>query len=83
MVRPHLIPFDPFDGYLVSYSGVTWEVDVFEAENAGLVIAEIELASENEKIALPPWVKLEVTDDPSYYNANLIRYPFKNWPKAP
>ncbi|MDA3895130.1 MAG: CYTH domain-containing protein [Desulfobacteraceae bacterium] len=76
-------PFIEKTRYLVSYSGVTWEVDVFEAENAGLIVAEIELASENEKIVLPPWVKLEVTDDPCYYNANLIRYPFKNWPKAP
>jgi adenylate cyclase len=75
-------PFIEKTRYLVSYSGVTWEVDVFEGKNTGLVIAEIELASENQKIDLPPWVLAEVTHDPKYYNANLIKYPFKDWPET-
>jgi adenylate cyclase len=66
--------------YHVAHSGVTWEVDVFEEENAGLVVAEVELTSEDQEVDLPPWVLMEVTDDPSYYNANLIRYPFQHWP---
>ncbi|MBC2714783.1 MAG: CYTH domain-containing protein [Desulfobacteraceae bacterium] len=75
-------PFIEKTRYLVNYAGATWEVDVFDGENAGLIIAEIELASENQKIELPPWVLTEVTDDPRYYNANLIKYPFKDWLKA-
>ena len=72
-------PFIDKTRYLVRHAGATWEVDVFEAENAGLVIAEIELASEHQEIVLPPWVVKEVTDDPKYYNANLIKFPFKSW----
>jgi len=72
-------PFIDKTRYLVSHAGATWEVDVFEAENEGLVIAEIELASEHQEIVLPPWVVKEVTDDPKYYNANLIKFPFKRW----
>ena len=72
-------PFIVKTRYLVKHAGATWEVDVFEAENEGLVIAEIELASEQQEIVLPPWVITEVTDDPKYYNANLIKFPFKRW----
>jgi adenylate cyclase len=57
----------------------TWEIDVFGGENAGLVVAEVELANENELIDVPPWAIHEVSDDPRYYNANLIANPFKNW----
>jgi adenylate cyclase len=73
-------PFIKKTRYLVDYADAEWEVDVFENENEGLVIAEIELSSESQTIDLPPWVVREVTDDPSYYNVNLIKYPFKNWP---
>lgn len=48
-----------------------WEVDVFEGNNAGLVLAEIELASENEPFDRPAWIGKEVTGDPGYYNSNL------------
>ncbi|HEY4179601.1 MAG TPA: CYTH domain-containing protein [Kofleriaceae bacterium] len=57
----------------------TWEIDVFEGENAGLVVAEIELSDENEVFDKPVWVGREVSDDPRYYNASLIRTPFKSW----
>ncbi len=73
-------PFIDKTRYLVSHAGATWEVDVFDGENEGLVIAEVELASENQEIELPPWALMEVTDDPSYYNVSLIKYPFKKWP---
>lgn len=56
-----------------------WEVDVFKGENEGLIIAEIELASEKESFTKPYWVTSEVSENPSYYNANLIKNPFKNW----
>jgi adenylate cyclase len=52
---------------------------VFEGENKGLVIAEIELKSEDQEIALPPWVKADVTHDPRYYNANLVAMPYSRW----
>jgi CYTH domain-containing protein len=56
-----------------------WEVDVFHGDNEGLVIAEIELSSENETFELPSWVGDEVTDDKRYYNAMLSRMPYKLW----
>jgi CYTH domain-containing protein len=62
--------------------GKTWEIDVFHGENEGLVVAEIELASEDEKIEFPAWVGAEVSSDPRYFNSNLLKHPFKNWTKA-
>lgn len=56
-----------------------WEVDVFSGENAGLVLAEIELTSEDESFVLPDWAGTEVSGDPRYYNSNLARHPFKRW----
>ncbi len=63
----------------VPHEGRTWEVDVFDGDNAGLVVAEIELSSPNERVPLPPWVGEEVTDDPRYLNANLVARPFRTW----
>lgn len=57
----------------------TWEVDFFEGDNDGLVLAEIELKSENEKFEKPKWVLDEVTGEHKYYNSNLIKNPYKNW----
>jgi adenylate cyclase len=65
--------------HAIAYAGKTWEVDVFEGDNAGLVIAEIELTSEAEPFARPPWVTTEVSDDPRYFNSNLVRAPYKTW----
>lgn len=65
--------------YLVDFQGGHWEIDVFAGDNAGLVVAEIELASETDKVALPPWAGKEVTDDPRYYNVSLVRHPYRNW----
>ena len=56
-----------------------WEVDVFEGDNAGLTVAEIELASEDEPFDKPSWLGEEVTADARYYNAALSGNPFKNW----
>ncbi|HBK84014.1 MAG TPA: adenylate cyclase [Flavobacterium sp.] len=55
------------------------EVDVFENENKGLIIAEIELQSEDEWFEKPEWLGKEVTGDERYYNAYLSKNPFKNW----
>lgn len=65
--------------YEVEYAGHTWEVDEFMKENSGLVIAEIELGSEDEPFEKPPWLGEEVSGDPRYYNVNLVEKPFRNW----
>jgi adenylate cyclase len=58
-----------------------WEVDFFHGDNEGLIVAEIELNSEDEKINYPDWIGKEVTDKKKYYNNNLITNPYKNWKK--
>lgn len=56
-----------------------WEIDEFYGENAGLVVAEIELASEEEQFAKPKWLGKEVSDDKRYYNICLVDHPFCDW----
>lgn len=68
--------------YVVVYEGRSWEIDVFDGANAGLVMAEIELESEDAVLALPPWVGLEVTADRRYYNSALAVSPISSWPDA-
>ena len=63
----------------IVFDGMTWEVDEFLGANAGLVLAEIELESEDQAFSTPDWIGAEVTADARYYNANLIRHPFSNW----
>lgn len=65
--------------YKVMYKNLLWEIDEFEAENKGLVVAEVELEEENQHIELPPWVGEEVTMQEKYYNASLIKNPFSGW----
>ena len=65
--------------YEVDFMGGKWEVDESDGENEGLVVAEIELKDENSVIALPDWIGKEVTDDPRYLNANLVKKPYKQW----
>lgn len=61
------------------YANLIWEVDEFSGDNAGLIVAEVELQDEAQPITLPPWVRREVTDDPRYYNANLVQSPYCVW----
>jgi len=70
--------------YLIKSSdGVhTWEVDEFHADNEGLVVAEVELSSEDEPFAKPQWLGQEVTTDPRYFNSQLVANPYCNWPDA-
>ena len=63
----------------VSHHGHVWEVDVFEGDNLGLMIAEIELSHEREAFEVPPWVRDEVSDDPRYFNGYLSRVPYQSW----
>jgi adenylate cyclase len=65
--------------YNIKYAGNVWEVDVFEGDNQGLIIAEIELKHENQEFEKPEWIKNEVSDDLRYTNACLSVNPFKNW----
>lgn len=63
----------------IEHAGMVWEVDEFLGANAGLSVAEIELASEDQPFEKPDWVGAEVSGDARYYNANLIRHPFSQW----
>jgi Uncharacterized protein conserved in bacteria len=65
--------------YCITYSGKLWEIDVFEGDNQGLIVAEIELDSEDEQFDLPPWIGPEVSGDARYYNSSLSAKPFKIW----
>lgn len=65
--------------YEVHMDGFTWEIDEFLEENAGLVIAEIELENENQEFPKPDWVGEEVSQDARYLNANLVKKPYSQW----
>jgi len=63
----------------IAFGGHVWEVDEFLGENAGLAVAEIELASEDAAFDKPDWVGQEVTGQARYYNSSLIRFPYSRW----
>ena len=63
----------------VDHAGLVWEIDEFFGDNAGLVVAEVELSSEDQAIALPSWVSTEVTTDARYFNSNLATHPYGQW----
>ena len=65
--------------YHLKYENHIWEIDVFDGENMGLVVAEIELSDENEVFSKPSWIGEEVSDDARYYNTCLVQHPFKDW----
>ena len=65
--------------HYVEHAGHLWEVDEFLGDNAGLVVAEIELASEDETFAQPDWAGAEATHAPRYYNLALASRPFSQW----
>ena len=65
--------------YVIPHGVLAWEVDVFEGDNLGLVIAEIELRHERQQIELPPWIGTEVTGQQQYYNSALVQRPFCSW----
>lgn len=65
--------------YVVHHARHEWEIDVFEGENEGLIVAEVELVAEDETIVLPDWVGAEVSTDPRYYNVNLVEHPYSTW----
>lgn len=65
--------------YEVIEDGLTWEVDAFEGDNAGLILAEVELERPDQHISPPAWVGEDVTDDARYYNSVLAQTPFRTW----
>ncbi len=65
--------------YKVDYKGFVWEIDEFFGENRGLIVAELELESEDQKFEIPEWIGEEVTGDPRYFNSNLINHPYTKW----
>ncbi|HCD68483.1 MAG TPA: adenylate cyclase [Bacteroidetes bacterium] len=65
--------------YRIPQENHTWEIDVFEGDNDGLIIAEIELTSEDDYFVKPQWLGEEVSGDSRYYNSNLATHPYVNW----
>lgn len=65
--------------HLVRHGGHLWEVDEFLGDNAGLVVAEIELASADEAFDMPAWAGREVTEEARYYNLALASHPYVRW----
>jgi adenylate cyclase len=65
--------------YIVEHEGFEWEIDVFEGDNDGLVVAEVELDSIHDHLPLPEWAGREVSDDLRYYNVSLQKRPYRTW----
>ncbi len=65
--------------YRIPQGALVWEVDEFFGENQGLIVAEIELADEDQAFDTPEWIGEEVTGDVRYFNSNLIKHPFAEW----
>lgn len=65
--------------HYIPYKNKLWEVDEFKGLNEGLWVAELELLTEDEAFELPPWAGEEVTHDPRYLNARLVKHPFQHW----
>ena len=61
------------------YNGHTWEIDEFAGANEGLIVAEIELERADQPFERPPWLGREVSHDPRYVNANLVKNPYSAW----
>jgi adenylate cyclase len=65
--------------YKIQMDGFIWEIDEFLGQNAGLVVAEIELEDEDQEFPKPDWLGVEVSDDVRYLNANLVKNPYSKW----
>jgi CYTH domain-containing protein len=65
--------------YRIPHGGHTWEIDEFHGENQGLVVAEVELASADERPDLPDWIGEEVSQDSRYFNSSLVKRPYRSW----
>ncbi|RKZ46859.1 MAG: adenylate cyclase [Gammaproteobacteria bacterium] len=65
--------------FTVEHMDHTWEIDIFSGDNEGLIVAEIELSSADEAFEKPSWIGEEVSNDARYYNACLVKHPYKTW----
>ena len=65
--------------YKIKMGDLVWEVDEFFGRNDGLIVAEVELTSEDQEFEKPDWIGEEVTADPRYFNSNLVKDPFTEW----
>jgi CYTH domain-containing protein len=72
-------PFIDKTRYRIPVADLVWEVDEFHGENAGLMLAEVELDDPEQTVDRPEWIGAEVTGDPRYYNSSLVRSPFSSW----
>lgn len=68
--------------HIVEDGGLKWDVDEFLGDNKGLVIAEVELESEDQVFEIPDWAGIEVTDDSRYFNSNLAMNPYNSWARS-
>lgn len=68
--------------YKIPFEGHTWEVDEFLGLNQGLVVAEVEMKSEDEEVALPGWIGADVSEDKRYRNTHLAKHPYTTWDDA-
>ncbi|HUQ52529.1 MAG TPA: CYTH domain-containing protein [Gammaproteobacteria bacterium] len=68
--------------HFVEHGGFEWEVDEFHGDNSGLIVAELELAREDEPFPRPPWLAKEVTQLERYYNVRLVKHPYRAWTEA-
>jgi len=79
LARLCMQPYVEKNRYEIEYEGLKWEVDEFLKENEGLIVAEVELESEQQQVELPPWVGAEVSSDSRYSNFNLVQHPYSTW----
>lgn len=68
--------------HFIEQGALTWEIDEFHGDNSGLVVAELELDSEDADFARPPWLGVEVTELRRYYNVCLVTHPYRAWNEA-
>tara|TARA_Y100000994_G_scaffold65128_1_gene53080 strand:+ start:161 stop:625 length:465 start_codon:yes stop_codon:yes gene_type:complete len=73
------VPFIDKKRHIIHIDSLKWEIDEFLDKNKGLIIAEVELKTENQPINIPNWIGKEVTDDRKYYNYNLALKPYILW----
>lgn len=66
--------------HFIPHGDLVFEVDVFHGENEGLILAELEVPTEDTRVELPTWIGEEVTGDIRYFNAYLVQHPFRSWP---
>lgn len=74
-----IIPLVEKKRYTLNYENFEWTIDVFSGKNQGLILAEIELEAEDQAFSKPPWAGRDVSQDPRYFNSNLVASPFSTW----